>query len=95
MSIVEVLPSELKRGVGEKEPGREGKDRPELSDAKCIGCARCAKICPALAVEMIQVGVSDKGKPIKRPKFDFSKCVGCEQCVENCPRDALTMKEVL
>ena len=93
--IVEVLPSELKRGAVEREPGREGKDRPELDDKKCIGCARCAKICPAGAVEMVQVGVNEKGKPIKRPKFDYSKCVGCEQCVENCPRDALTMKEVL
>jgi NADH-quinone oxidoreductase subunit I/NAD(P)H-quinone oxidoreductase subunit I len=95
--LVEVTPSELKKGVvaapAERKP--ESKDKPELDDKKCIGCSRCAKVCPAGAIEMIQVGVSDKGKPIKRPKFDYKKCVSCEQCVENCPRDALAMKEAL
>jgi len=95
VSVDEVLPSELRKGVVGRDLGRVGKDRPELDDKKCIGCARCAKICPAGAVEMVQVGLSEKSKPIKRPKIDYSKCVGCEQCVENCPRDALTMKEVL
>lgn len=93
--IVEVLPSELKGAIAERGLGIVGKDRPEVDDKKCIGCARCAKICPAEAVEMVQVGVNEKGKPIKRPKFDLSKCVGCEQCVSNCPRDAVDMKEAL
>lgn len=96
--IVEVTPSEMMRGAPPTErEGRkeEGKDKPELDDKKCIGCSRCARICPASAVEMIQTGVNEKGKPIKRPRFDYAKCVGCEQCVENCPRDALEMKEVL
>lgn len=95
--LTEVTPSELRKGLKQLPAERavESKDKPELDDKKCIGCSRCAKVCPAGAIEMIQAGVSDKGKPIKRPKFDYEKCVSCEQCVENCPRDALTMKEAI
>jgi NADH-quinone oxidoreductase subunit I/NAD(P)H-quinone oxidoreductase subunit I len=44
---------------------------------------------------MVEVGVNEKGRPIKRPVFDAEKCVSCETCVEVCPKDALTMEEVL
>jgi NADH-quinone oxidoreductase subunit I/NAD(P)H-quinone oxidoreductase subunit I len=91
--INEVLPSELSKGV---EPRRhtENKDLPVLEDKKCISCSRCAKDCPVDAVKMVEVGVNEKGRPIKRPVFDAEKCVSCETCVEVCPKDALTMKEV-
>ena len=92
--IEEVLPSE----VGKKTtPSRriEHKDIPEVEDKKCIGCSRCAKDCPVDAVKMVEVGVNEKGRPIKRPVFDSEKCVSCETCLEVCPKDALIMKEVL
>ena len=93
--IIEVLPSEVgKEGVL---PRRriENKDIPVLDDKLCIGCSRCAKDCPVGAVEMKEVGVNKKGRPIKRPVFDAEKCVSCDTCLETCPKDALTMKEAL
>jgi len=91
--LEEVFPSDLKgrpRGVE-----RTDHDFPVLTEEKCIGCQRCAKVCPAEAIEMVEVGKTEKGKPIRRPRIDLSKCVACENCVENCPKDALEMKEVL
>ena len=91
--INEVLPSELDKGVAPRRR-TEHKDLPLLEDKKCISCSRCAKDCPVDAVKMVEVGVNEKGRPIKRPVFDAEKCVSCETCVEVCPKDALTMKEV-
>jgi NADH-quinone oxidoreductase subunit I len=73
--------------------GKELKDTPQVEDKKCIGCSKCEKVCPADAVQMVQKGLNEKGKPIKRPQFDDDKCVSCEQCLDNCPKDAITMKE--
>jgi NADH-quinone oxidoreductase subunit I/NAD(P)H-quinone oxidoreductase subunit I len=76
-------------------PHTEHVDLPVLEDKKCISCSRCAKECPVEAVKMVEVGVNEKGRPIKRPVFDKEKCVSCETCVEVCPKDALKMGEVL
>ena len=91
--ILEVLPAELHTGAAPR-PALENKDMPSLEDSKCIGCSKCVKICPVNAVEMKEMGVNEKGRPIKRPVFDNDKCVSCENCVEVCPKSALCMKEV-
>lgn len=92
--IMEVLPSELKKGVMVPRPSTENKDLPVLEEKKCISCSRCAKDCPVEAIVMKEFGVNEKGRPIKRPVIDNEKCVSCETCVEVCPKDALSMKEV-
>jgi NADH-quinone oxidoreductase subunit I len=92
----EVPASELGKGAEAKELRELGlKDTPELDDKLCIGCGICEKVCPINCIEMVEVGVNEKGKPIKRPRFDYSKCVSCENCVLACPKDALKMKEAL
>jgi len=91
--ILEVLPSELKKDVPPR-PHVKNVDLPVVEDKKCIGCSRCAKDCPVEAVKMVEVGVNEKGRPIKRPVFDKEKCVSCETCVEVCPKSALTLQEV-
>lgn len=93
VDLVEILPSEM----GERVEARkmEAKDVPVLDEEECIGCRRCMKVCPADAVEMIEVGEDEKGRTIRIPEFDYSKCVSCGNCVRDCPKDALTMKEVL
>lgn len=90
--LIEVLPSELR---GRPKAEKTDHDYPVLIDEKCIGCQRCAKVCPTDAIKMVEVGTNEKGKPIRRPLIDLSKCVACENCVEDCPKYALEMKVVL
>ena len=59
---------------------------------RCIGCGRCAHVCPAGVHE-----ISASGHTIDR-----SRCTLCGRCVKNCPSDALqlsgkeyTLSEVL
>ena len=52
---------------------------PRLDPDRCVGCGKCAEICPAKAITM------HKGKPrIKR-----SVCIHCFCCQEFCPRGAM------
>lgn len=48
------------------------------ADEKCIGCGKCARVCPLANVEM------KEGKPA------FGKhCVGCMGCAFSCPKEAI------
>ncbi|MCL2890906.1 MAG: 4Fe-4S dicluster domain-containing protein [Methanomassiliicoccaceae archaeon] len=93
--LEEHLLSNLEKGIKDKPTAFYSVDKPVLEDSKCIGCSRCAKVCPTDVIEMYTAGENDKGKPIKRPKFDLGKCICCENCVIECPKDALWIKEVL
>lgn len=53
--------------------------RPQLTPQKCVGCQKCAHICPAKAIEMV------RGKP----KIRRNKCITCFCCQEFCPQGAL------
>lgn len=92
--LEEHLQSNLDKGI-EKPTAFFDTDRPVLDDDLCIGCSRCAKVCPTSAIEMVVVGQNAKGRDIKRPKLDSTKCVCCERCVIECPKDALEIEEVL
>ena len=46
----------------------------------CIGCTKCAKICPVDAVEC---------RPYERHVIDMNKCTRCHMCVPVCPVDAI------
>jgi NADH-quinone oxidoreductase subunit I/NAD(P)H-quinone oxidoreductase subunit I len=89
------LPSDIENGNSDRRVLYADLDKPELTDSKCIGCRKCAKVCPVGAVTMVEKGVNDKGKPIVRPEFDNAKCIGCSNCIIDCPKDALELKEVL
>ena len=52
---------------------------PEL----CIGCGRCAEICPADALR----------HESKRLYFDYGKCIRCYCCHEMCPVKAIKVKD--
>ena len=52
---------------------------PKLSPSECVGCARCANMCPAKAITMKR----------KKPRFDRKACIHCFCCQEFCPRGAL------
>ncbi|HET91886.1 MAG TPA: DUF362 domain-containing protein [Chloroflexi bacterium] len=60
--------------------GRAVQLRPQLDEAECAGCGRCAEVCPAEAIHPLD------GKP---PQFDLDACIGCFCCAEICPRAAI------
>lgn len=53
--------------------------RPQLNPAECVGCQKCANICPAKAIEMVQ------GKP----RIRRGQCITCFCCQEFCPKGAM------
>ncbi len=52
---------------------------PRLSAADCVGCGKCAQICPAKAITMEN----------KKPKIARGKCIHCFCCQEFCPKGAM------
>lgn len=53
--------------------------RPGPDKDECVGCEKCAQICPAKAITMRD----------KLPRIDRSKCIRCFCCQEFCPRGAM------
>ena len=53
--------------------------RPQVDREECIGCKKCAQICPAKAIGM------RRGKP----RIDRSACIRCFCCQEFCPKGAM------
>ena len=54
----------------------------EITD-KCIGCTRCAKICPVTCIS---------GKVKELHVIDQDRCIKCGSCYEVCPVDAIIRK---
>ena len=48
----------------------------------CIGCGKCANICPAKAIVMER----------KLPKIDRARCIHCFCCQEFCPKGAMKVR---
>ena len=65
---------------------------PEISAEKCIGCGKCAKVCPVLAIEMEAQSGEGQAKGRKRAVVDKEICLGCGVCARNCPTDAIALK---
>ncbi|MGQ9583433.1 MAG: NuoI/complex I 23 kDa subunit family protein [Thermoplasmatota archaeon] len=57
-----------------------------LDDDRCTGCGTCARSCPNLCIELIQVAPKKK-----RPSIDIGRCLFCGYCVDVCPFGALHM----
>lgn len=53
----------------------------------CIGCKRCALVCPENCIKMIP---NAEGK--NKPKTDYNYCKGCGLCAVECPVKAIKME---
>ena len=53
--------------------------KPFHADAKCVGCGKCASLCPSRAIEMVG----------GRPVWTKSKCLKCCGCINRCPVSAI------
>jgi uncharacterized protein (DUF362 family)/NAD-dependent dihydropyrimidine dehydrogenase PreA subunit len=59
--------------------------RPKLRESECVGCAKCASICPAGAIVMEN----------KKAVIHRDKCIRCFCCQEFCPTGAMKVKRTL
>lgn len=60
--------------------------RPEIDKNLCIGCSRCAKLCPDACIFMKM----DKNTKLKA-EVDYDYCKGCGICAAECPVKAIKM----
>lgn len=56
-----------------------------VSEATCIGCTRCFKVCPTDAIV---------GAPKQIHAVIADACIACGKCVEVCPTECLGMQPV-
>lgn len=61
-------------------------DHPQLVPGSCVGCRRCAEICPAGA---IRFDGSAAARTPAMPTFDRRPCIRCYCCAEVCPKGAI------
>ena len=59
--------------------------RYEIDEEKCIGCEKCAEVCPTLAIDF---DVESE----KAYVLDIDSCLVCHQCLEVCPTDAIILE---
>ncbi|MBC3887420.1 4Fe-4S dicluster domain-containing protein [Acetobacterium paludosum] len=59
---------------------------PVITDA-CIGCGKCEKVCPVLAISMKN---KQAGQGVAA--VDHQICLGCGVCVRNCPTHAIHLE---
>jgi electron transport complex protein RnfB len=56
-----------------------------VSEATCIGCTRCFKVCPTDAIV---------GAPKQIHAVVADACIACGKCVEVCPTECLGMQPI-
>ncbi len=53
---------------------------------ECIGCGKCEKVCPVLAISM---STNSEGKKVAQ--VDHEVCLGCGICVRSCPKKVIEL----
>jgi adenylylsulfate reductase subunit B len=54
----------------------------EIRQENCIGCGKCAEICPGGLIKL-----TNSKSSIPRPE----RCWGCASCVKECPSEAIAL----
>jgi formate hydrogenlyase subunit 6/NADH:ubiquinone oxidoreductase subunit I len=60
--------------------------QPKFDDKKCLGCSACKEICPADAIDSIDI-VDDKDNPRRVMIHYTDSCIFCGQCEAACMAD--------
>lgn len=61
---------------------------------RCVACGLCARVCPALAIE-VQASETELVKERYPVKFEINmlRCIFCGLCEEACPEEAIIMSD--
>ena len=61
---------------------------------RCVACGLCARVCPALAIE-VQASETELEKERYPIKFEINmlRCIFCGFCEEACPEEAIIMSD--
>jgi NADH-quinone oxidoreductase subunit I len=61
---------------------------------RCVACGLCARVCPALAIE-VQGAETELEKERYPVKFEINmlRCIFCGFCEEACPEEAIVMSD--
>lgn len=61
---------------------------------RCVACGLCARVCPALAIE-VQAAETELNKERYPEKFEINmvRCIFCGFCEEVCPEEAIVMSK--
>ena len=61
---------------------------------RCVACGLCARVCPALAIE-VQAAETENEKERYPIKFEINmlRCIFCGFCEEACPEEAIIMSQ--
>lgn len=62
---------------------------PVVEEEKCVGCKRCAEVCP----EKPNVITFKKHNGKLIPKWNYKNCIRCFCCQELCPKGAIVTKD--
>lgn len=79
-------------------PQASYRGRPVLVEEKgverCVACGLCARVCPALAIE-VQASETELEKERYPVKFEINmlRCIFCGFCEEACPEEAIIMSD--
>jgi NADH-quinone oxidoreductase subunit I len=61
---------------------------------RCVACGLCARVCPALAIE-VQASETELEKERYPVRFEINmlRCIFCGFCEEACPEEAIIMSD--
>ena len=63
---------------------------PKVSREACVGCGKCAKVCPIFAVTVKES--ASGGRIARFGEVDEEICLGCGVCARNCPTKAIRLE---